>query len=115
MDDILDIIKDANSSSKNKRFAFITMILVLLLLLIKFIFFYNTFLMIDSPLIPEYTLSFALQDSFLSGIIMSFGSLFSFILYNYKKHTVSFIINSLLIINHFIFPYFYYSIVSNTL
>lgn len=108
MGDIIDNNK-ALRTDKNKKIAFITFLIALVLLLIKFIFFYTTFLMIDSPWIPDYSISFALQDSYLSGIIMSTGSIISFILYNKQKYTVSLIINTVIIINHFIFPYIYYA------
>lgn len=111
MNDILQKNELNVLNDKNKKFALITLLVVLVLLLIKFLLMYDTYVVFYSNFTSEHSVSYAIQDSILSGIIMSIGSIISFILFNYKKYTASFIINSLLIIIYFTFPYIYYSLV----
>ena len=113
MKEILDFdeVKTKPLRAKNEKFAFITLLILILLILIliKFLYYIQTALLIDSPLIPSYAIFYANRDSFISGAFITALLIISLIFFYQKKFTASFLLNCFLIIFNLGFSYLYYN------
>lgn len=108
MEDIIDrnIIKENN---KLEKLAFISMLLALVFIFLKFFnYVYTSTNIIDSPLIPNYAINYALKESFFSGLILSFGIILTFYLYKIKKYYIVILLNAIFIVQSLALPYILY-------
>ena len=106
MEDILDQHNSKKENQKVEKIAFISMLLALVYVFLKFFrYVFESNYMLDSPLIPSYTINFALKESFYSGLILSFGIIITFYLYKIKKHQIVIFLNILLIVQSLALPY----------
>lgn len=111
MKEILDFdeITTKPLRAKNEKFAFITLLILTSFILIKFLGCMQAGLAVDSPLIPFYSIFYILQDTFISGVLISLGILISFLFFYFKRFTTSFLLNCFLIVLNIGFPYLYYN------
>lgn len=88
-----------------EKAAFTSILLALVFTFLKFFrYVYTTVYMLDSQLIPTYTINYSLKDSFFSGLILSLGVIITFYLYKLKKYQIVLILNAIFIVQCFVLP-----------
>ena len=107
MDDILDVNIEPIKKSMGEKISFFTFIIALILILLKFISYIQLFSNIDSVLIPVYSTMSLLFDTMILGSIQVFLLIISFITFYGKRFQSSMIINLIIILLNYIFPYIY--------
>lgn len=106
MEDILDQNNSEKENQKLEKIAFVSMILALVYIFLKFFnYVYTSTNIIDSPLIPNYAINYALKESFYSGLILSFGIIITFYLYKIKKYYIVILLNAIFIVQSLALPY----------
>ena len=110
MDDIIDQNSfDKNGNSKLEKSAFLSLLVGLVFIFLKFFrYTYETYYLLDSILIPKYTINFAFKESFFSGLILSFGVIITFYLYKLKKYQLVILLNVIFIVQSLTLPYILY-------
>ncbi|MEZ7900374.1 MAG: hypothetical protein QMC21_10475 [Flavobacteriales bacterium] len=93
-------------NQKLEKIAFISILLALVYIFLKFFnYIYTSSFILDSVLIPDYTIKFALKESFYSGLILSFGIIITFYLYKRKKYFLVIMLNAIFIVQSLALPY----------
>lgn len=106
MDEILDQDNSEKENKKLEKIAFISLLVALIFIFLKFLnYSYTATSLLDSPLIPKYTVSFALKESFFSGLILSIGIIITFYLYKIKKYYTVILLNAIFIVQSLALPY----------
>jgi hypothetical protein len=100
-------------NQKLEKIASISILLGLVCIFLKFFnYVYTSSFILDSVLIPDYTIKYALKESFYSGLILSFGIIITFYLYKIKKYYLVIMLNAIFIVQSLALPYILY-IVNN--
>ena len=106
METVLDQNMSEKENIKLEKIAFITLILALIYIFLKFFnYIFTSTLILDSELIPDNAIKFALKESFYSGLILSFGIVITFYLYRIKKYQTVIFLNVLFIVQSLALPY----------
>ncbi|MGB1040278.1 MAG: hypothetical protein ACPGVD_05355 [Flavobacteriales bacterium] len=100
MNEIIDDnITEEIENKKLEKLAFFSILVGLVFIFLKFInYAYTAISLLDSILIPKYTVSFALKESFFSGLFLSFGIIITFYLYKLKKYQIVILLNAIFIV-----------------
>lgn len=97
--------KSSVQTASIEKAAFTSILLALVFIFLKFFrYVYATVYMLDSQLIPKYTINYLLEDSFFSGLFLSFGIIVTFYLYKLKKYQIVLILNAIFIVQCFVLP-----------
>ncbi len=106
LEEIIDQEISDKENPKLEKLAFFSLLLGLVFIFLKFFnYVYTSQFILDSVLIPNYTIQFALKESFYSGLILSFGIIITFYLYKLKKHQIVILLNAIFIIQSLALPY----------